>query len=232
MTFSSILQGVLLSIIMSGCSMENTRDEIRDPRQALNRRIMAVNTALDKTIFSPFHALFQFLPSWIKKSAHNVLDLAESPISIINSLLLKDPELCMQHIGRFFVNATFGMGGLIDVASDLGITPAKQDFGKTLQKVWGVGPGSFSISPLFGPSNTRDSFGRIIDFLAVPLTYWSCTSFIYYPLSFLLLKSSYGETERTMQATFDDPYVIIRSAYYEMRGDLKTDDTEESSLEK
>ena len=43
-----------------------------------------------------------------------------------------------QTFGRFAVNSTLGIGGLIDVASKIGVPPHDNDFGITLGR-WGLG---------------------------------------------------------------------------------------------
>src|SRR5690606_28397671 len=65
---------------------------------------------------------------------------------------------------RFNVNTVFGLGGVLDIASEMGIERHKQDFGLTLGR-WGVPAGPYVVLPLLGPSTVRDS-------AALPVDWW------------------------------------------------------------
>ena len=60
------------------------------------------------------------------------------------------------------MNTFFGLGGLLDVASELNIERHKEDFGRTLGR-WGVPAGPYIVLPLFGPSTLRDTLARPVD---------------------------------------------------------------------
>jgi phospholipid-binding lipoprotein MlaA len=68
------------------------------------------------------------------------------------------------------VNATLGLGGILDVASDLGLAEDSSDFGETLH-VWGLPEGAYLELPLFGPSTERDAVGDVVDLFTNPLDY-------------------------------------------------------------
>ena len=54
------------------------------------------------------------------------------------------------NFARMTVNVVFGLGGLLDVATDAGIPRAKTDFGETLH-VWGAGEGHYVERPFWRP---------------------------------------------------------------------------------
>ena len=56
----------------------------------------------------------------------------------------------------------WGLGGIFDVATDLGIPKHSEDFGQTLG-YWGVVSGPYVVLPLLGPSTVRDSVGSLVD---------------------------------------------------------------------
>ena len=70
----------------------------------------------------------------------------------------------MRSLGRFTINATFGIGGLFDVASNLGMPKPYEDFGLTLVH-YGIGKGPYLVLPILGPSSLRDSLGMGVDTL-------------------------------------------------------------------
>jgi phospholipid-binding lipoprotein MlaA len=63
---------------------------------------------------------------------------------------------------RLNVNTVFGLGGILDVATELGIERHREDFGQTLGR-WGVPPGPFVMLPVLGPSTMRDTAALLVD---------------------------------------------------------------------
>ena len=82
----------------------------------------------------------------------------------VNNLLQGKLELGFRDAFRVGINSFFGVFGLLDVATDLGLERTNEDFGQTLGR-WGVGPGAYVVWPLLGPSTVRES-------LALPLDRW------------------------------------------------------------
>jgi phospholipid-binding lipoprotein MlaA len=98
---------------------------------------------------------------------HNVLQNLDEPVIFANDVLQGQPGLATQTFARFAVNSTIGFGGIIDVASQGGIPYHSNDFGVTLAN-WGVPDGPYVMLPVLGPSNVRDTVGRIGDSYADP----------------------------------------------------------------
>ena len=122
---------------------------------------------------------------------------------------------------RFLINTTIGVGGVLDIASDLGFMKNEEDFGQTLG-AWGVGTGPYVMLPVFGASNVRDSFGLVLDTLFNPIQYHDESS-VRYPL--LLLeeldrRASYLALDELVSG---DPYLFIREAYVQRRVFLVND---------
>ena len=82
---------------------------------------------------------------------------------MFNSVLQLAPAKFFQSTGRVIVNTTFGLFGLLDIASKMEIPRPVEDFGQTLGR-WGVGQGPYLIIPFLGPSNLRDGAGLLPDF--------------------------------------------------------------------
>ena len=63
---------------------------------------------------------------------------------------------------RVAVNTIMGVGGLVDVASELGLDRHREDFGQTLGR-YGVPTGPYLVLPLLGPSTVRDAAALPVD---------------------------------------------------------------------
>ena len=91
-----------------------------------------------------------------------------APLVVVNQMLQGQGENAMQSTGRFLVNSTVGVFGLIDVAKRIGLEEKEEDFGQTLA-TWGVGDGFYIVLPLFGPSNLRDTTGMFMTMMTDPI---------------------------------------------------------------
>ena len=113
------------------------------------------------------------LPSFPKDNLANLAETAYAPLSLANAMLQFDTEGASVIIRRLLINLTFGIGGMYDVASteEFGnIEKREEDFGQTLA-VYGFSDGPYIMLPIFGPSNLRDSFGRVVDAVFNPMTF-------------------------------------------------------------
>jgi phospholipid-binding lipoprotein MlaA len=206
----------------------NEEEGINDPFEDWNRSALKLNRFLDDTLFFPIFGIYEMMPAVVKQGLSNVLSTIDEPMSMVNCLLQFEVDEFLAHTARFLINTIFGFGGLIDVATELKVTPEPQDFGKTLKKMAGMPPGPFFIIPVIGPTTCRDSIGRLADFAVHPAVFWKLSASIYYPTSYANLKMIYRDVQEQVHKNFDDPYIIIRGAYYEARGDITTSASEET----
>jgi phospholipid-binding lipoprotein MlaA len=79
-----------------------------------------------------------------------------------NSLMQLRIQDAEESIARVQINTIAGLGGIMDVASELNIEKHKEDFGQTLGR-WGVPAGPYLVLPLLGPSTLRDTAALPID---------------------------------------------------------------------
>ena len=93
----------------------------------------------------------------------------DAPGDVLNSLLQGRPAPAAQNTLRFAVNTIFGIGGLFDTATALGLPADPTDFGETLH-VWGVGEGNYTEVPFLGPKTERDLVGTVVDIAANPVS--------------------------------------------------------------
>ena len=144
---------------------KNEPTEIKDCFEKLNRTTFAFNQALDGVIFKPVASVYRALPSPIKSGVSNSLDNLSNLVTIPNNILQGNFSEAGSNTGRFLINSTIGLLGIIDVAQHLGFSQyQKEDYGQSFAKL-GVGPGCYVVLPVIGPSTARDAVSSTISFL-------------------------------------------------------------------
>ncbi len=170
--FAIILITTLTLVVNSNASSDgelllkkNNPSEVKDCFEGFNRATFAFNQALDGIIFKPVASAYRVLPSPIKTGVSNSLDNLSTLVTIPNNILQGDFNVAGVNTGRFLINSTLGVLGLIDVAEYFGLTEyEKEDYGQTLAK-HGAGPGCYIVLPVLGPSTARDTIASAANFL-------------------------------------------------------------------
>ena len=135
--------------------------EINDPFEDLNRASFQINETVDSVILKPVAVTYSKTPTPIKYGITNFFRNLKEVDNTVNQLLQGKPKLAANDLSRFVINSTIGLGGLIDVASNMGLERHDEDFGQTLG-VWGIPSGPYLMIPMLGPSSTRDLLSRPI----------------------------------------------------------------------
>ena len=143
-------------------------DEIYDPLEGVNRVIFNFNNAADRIVLEPVAKGYKKLPSPVQSGIGNFINNLKLPLAAVNQLLQGQGKNAVESTGRFLVNSTIGIFGLVDVADNIGLEQKEEDFGQTLA-TWGVGDGFYIVLPLFGPSNIRDTTGMIMTMMTDPV---------------------------------------------------------------
>ena len=144
---------------------KNEPTEVKDCFEKLNRATFAFNQALDGIIFKPVASAYRVLPSPIRSGVGNSLSNLSNLVTIPNNILQGDFASAGTNTGRFLINTTVGLLGLIDVADYMGLSEyVKEDYGQSLAKA-GVGPGCYVVLPVLGPSTARDTVAAATNFL-------------------------------------------------------------------
>ena len=144
---------------------KNEPSEVKDCFEKINRATFAFNQVLDGVIFKPVASAYRILPSPVKTGVSNSLDNLSNLVTIPNNILQGDFKLAGLNTGRFLINTTVGVLGLIDVAQHLGMSEyEKEDYGQSLAKA-GVGPGCYIVLPVLGPSTARDTIASMGNFV-------------------------------------------------------------------
>lgn len=143
--------------------------QVNDPLEPVNRGIHAVNLAVDKVLLRPVAVGYrEVVPGNVRMIVRSGLRNLKSPIILANDLLQGDLERAGTTAMRLIINTTLGMGGIADVATDMGFPYHDEDFGQTLASL-GIDGGPYVVLPLIGPSNVRDTVGFAVDSFFDPL---------------------------------------------------------------
>jgi phospholipid-binding lipoprotein MlaA len=146
-------------------------DRANDPAEPTNRAIFSGNQFVDRNALRPVARAYEdYVPDGVRNSLHHFVSNLKEPGIAVNDVLQANFSRAWTTTQRFVINSTVGGAGLFDVASDWDRPFHSADFGQTFG-VWGIGPGPAVQLPLFGPSNVRDSVGKVADFLANPLSF-------------------------------------------------------------
>ena len=144
-----------------------------DPLEPMNRAVFTFNSILDKVLFQPVARTYRdAVPSWVRTRIGDALDNLRAPVVFFNDVMQGEPERATTTFMRFWINSTFGLAGLNDIADDMGFAQHGEDFGQSLA-VWGSDPGPFLILPILGPSNPRDAVGMAVDWVIDPFNNWT-----------------------------------------------------------
>ena len=217
---STRLIGVLaVALLAGGCATAPGRTSGDDPWQGFNRGVYKFNDTVDRATLKPVAKGYQKItPRWFRAGVGNFFTNLSYPITFVNQFLQAKPATGFRDIGRFLVNSTIGIGGLIDVATKMGLQGNDEDFGQTLA-VWGVGSGPFINLPFLGPSSLRDAPAQAVDYFMAPLTYidqpWEA-EWGERALDLVHSRAELLSLDPTLQRTFD-PYAFVRDAWVQRR---------------
>lgn len=142
---------------------------VEDPFEKTNRRFYAIHQAIDHAILRPLALSYSHATTGgVRKALHNFVTLLGEPVVFGNDLLQLRIKHAATTLGRMAVDATFGIGGLFDPATKIGLPHHDNGFGTTLGR-WGVAPGPYLFIPLVGPTNFRDVIGTAVDLYSDPI---------------------------------------------------------------
>lgn len=152
----------MLLLALGGCA---TRDggNPRDPWEPFNRKVTEFNDAVDGAVLKPVATVYRDVtPDLVRTGVSNFFENLRDAWSFVNAALQLRPREASENFLRFNVNTFFGLAGVLDIASEMGIERTRLDFGQTLGR-WGVPSGPYLVLPLFGPSSLRDAAGFSIE---------------------------------------------------------------------
>ena len=149
------LAAALLSLL--GACATGPDANPQDPLEPFNRGMTQVNDAVDGALLKPVATVYKDIaPDPVRTGVNNFFQNLGDVWSFINATLQLRPREAAENFLRVNVNTVFGVAGLFDVASEMGLERTRLDFGQTLGR-WGVPSGPYLVLPIFGPSSFRDA---------------------------------------------------------------------------
>ena len=225
---SNPVKSAVLAIWLSIAASPATAND--DPLESLNREILEFNDAADSAILRPIAVAYdETVPKPIRRGLMNAYDNLTDVNAAVNALLQGRPGYAVKNTGRVLINTTFGLLGVIDVASDMGIEPYETDFGHTLAR-WGAPEGPYVMVPFLGPRTFRSGIGDITD------SFMSANDYVFDDE--LITWGSRGWRALEYRADLleaedlitGDRYVFIRDAYLQNREALVNDGVVEDTF--
>jgi phospholipid-binding lipoprotein MlaA len=197
----------------------------KDPLEPLNRGVYSFNEAVDRAVIKPVATVYRdLLPSPIRTGVTNFFNNLQDAWSIVNNALQLKIEGSGNSLVRFGVNTVFGLGGVLDIATEMRIERFTEDFGQTLG-YWGMGPGPYIVLPLLGPSTLRDtaalpvdSQGNLVSSVSDVPARNSATA-----LDLLNRRSRLLDASKMLDEVALDPYTFTRDAFLQRRRSMVYD---------
>ena len=209
----------LIALSLAGCATKGNPD----PYEGYNRAMFKFNAAAYEYAVGPVTDGYTYItPAFFREGTRNFFDNTFEVPRFGNSILQADPGEAGKHALRLVLNTVFGVFGLFDVASTMGLPAEENNFGLTLAK-WGYRDSPYFVLPFMGPSTVRDTIGLIPDYFMNPFNldfYFNSPRFVNvylnYGLSGLYVVNTGAEFLPKYYNLTDyaiDPYIAVRNAY-------------------
>ncbi|MDV6340579.1 VacJ family lipoprotein [Nitrosomonas sp. Is35] len=257
----NIIRTVAIAVLVSGLFLTgcastktaasanvNNQNSVNDPLESMNRAVFNFNEMVYDNVFDPVARGYKRVtPDPVELVVGNFFSNLNEVVVITNSVLQLNYESALASSARLLVNTTFGIFGMIDIASDISavsdinLSKRNEDFGQTLGR-YGVGSGPYIVLPLLGPSSVRDTFGIAVDsFFMDPVTQGVTGVFMtgvpYLNTTALRLpvaaartvnaRAQFLEQDKTLEEAALDKYEFVRDAYLQRRTSLVNNKAEE-----
>jgi len=223
------LAAIAASLVLGGCAtVQQARGgpgQKLDPWENWNRKVFAFNEGLDTYVLKPVATGYaNIVPQPVRRGVDNFFANAADAWSAINNILQGKGQAAFEDVVRVTTNSFFGIGGIFDVASEMGIERHKEDFGQTLGR-WGFGAGAYIVWPLFGPSTVRDSIALPLDRAASPalLINDGRAQFGLTALQVINTRANLLGAGQVLDDIALDKYTFLRDAYLQRRRSLVFD---------
>ena len=220
---------LVLSAALAGCT--TIRDARAGPGQRLdpwenwNRKVFNFNDDVDRAVLRPVATAYSnVVPQPVRRGVGNFFSNFADAWSAVNNLLQGKFQQASEDATRVGANTLFGLFGVLDVASEMGLEHHYEDFGQTLGR-YGVGAGAYVVLPILGPSTVRDAAAIPVDRIASPTAFFDGTRI---PVGLTVLQivntraGLLGAT-RVIDDIALDRYTFVRDAYLQRRRSLVFD---------
>lgn len=213
------------SVVSEDVWDEEADVKVSDPFEPMNRAIFSFNHGLYLVVIKPVSKAYDFIfPELLRRGIHNAYNNVRFPVRLVNHSLQGKFDRAAKETGKFLVNTTAGIGGLMTPADKipaLAEVPVS-DTGQTFAK-WGIPPGPYLVLPLLGPSGVRDGIGAAGDAGLNPVSW---VAFIFGGAVWTVAVSAPDSAHRwplqmdqydTMTKDSLDHYIAARTAYIQYR---------------
>jgi phospholipid-binding lipoprotein MlaA len=237
--FRTPLPLLLLSLLLSGCAGRGTREAPPegdvtapslaqlDPWQPFNRKMHTFNSTLDKAVLKPVaRGYVKVTPKVLRTGVSNFFGNLQEPVTSLNLVLQGKPKAAGQSVGRFLLNLTLGLGGILDPASHAGIPQHDKDFGQTLAK-WGWKTSRYLVLPVFGPGTVRDTVGKGVATTVSPVSWLAEREGAEFSILYGINARAGALPADAFLRDAQDEYLLIRDAYMQRRHCQVVDCSEE-----
>lgn len=226
------MRNVLLALVLlvaTGCATNPPNGPVHDPWESTNRKIFNFNTKLDNAILKPVARGYRaVLPDPVENGIGNFFSNLNDVNVVVNDLLQGKPTQAGNAATRVAINSVFGLFGLIDVSTRVGLPKHVENFGQTLG-VWGIGEGPFMMIPLLGPRNARSTVGFVVESQTTSMPpYLTQETPVLFGATALELVSTRARllgASKILDSALD-PYLLLRDTYTQQHRQATLDTTD------
>ena len=205
-------------VLLAGCAT-GPHANPADPFEPFNRGVTRFNDTVDEAVLVPVATAYvHVLPSMVRTGVSNFFGNLGDVWNFANSVVQLKPQASLESLMRFNVNTFLGLGGLLDIATEVGIDRHSEDFGQTLGR-WGVPSGPYVVLPLLGPSTVRDTAALPVNVQGDLVRQVSDIPVrnSMYVLRIVDLRSNYLRASQLIGDAALDRYSFTRDAYLQRR---------------
>ncbi len=202
-------------LLLSGCASTNPKD----PFEKFNRAMFSFNDTVDRVALKPTATFYKnATPSFVQTGVGNFFGNLSDVWSAANDFAQLKGRDGLNDFTRFAVNSTFGLLGVLDIATPAGLQKHNEDLGQTLG-YWGVPSGPYLMLPILGPSTVRDTAALPGDFWGDP---WTHVNDIPWRNGGILLRAvdqraAVLDASNLLEDAALDRYEFIRDGYLQRR---------------
>jgi phospholipid-binding lipoprotein MlaA len=211
----------LMTLLLTACASipPGSTADPRDPFERYNRAMFSFNKTVDDKVLKPVATGYvDVIPDLVRTAIGNFFGNIGDVWTAVNNYLQGKPRDGTNDLARVVLNSTFGIVGLIDVATPAGLVQHGEDFGQTLG-VWGVKSGPYLVLPILGASTVRDGLARPVDLYLDPINQIDTVRVRNSARALRLVddRAALLDSTRMMEDAALDPYLFVRDAYLQRR---------------
>ena len=206
------------AVALGGCA-SGPNAHPQDPFEPYNRSMSRFNDGLDRAVLKPVATTYEDVaPQPLRTGVKNFFANLGDAWSLVNNILQLRAQGAFNSLARLGTNSVLGLGGVLDIASEAGITRHPQDFGMTLAR-WGVQPGPYVVLPILGSSTLRDAAALPVDLAGSPIGLWEHQTARYSLQGLRLIdgRANLLGASALLDAAALDPYSMTRDVFLKLR---------------